>query len=172
MSWLLNLYPPRWRRRYGEEFRTLLGAQPFSIGTTIDVISGAIDAWIYPQMMAVAQTAPAAEGGEKMLAKTLRFRCAGYGPEVTRVDQWKGLAVMLGVTIVLTLGWMSLHVRSDDNPYVDSFSLMPFLIGLLLSMRYTNLKGRSALTQAVFIGGSIAMLTVLFGLVGWITARM
>lgn len=107
-----------------------------------------------------------------MLAKTMRFRCAGYGPEVTRTDQWKSLAVTLGVTLVLTLLWMWLHVTSDDNPYVDAFSLMPFLIGLLLSMRYTNLKGRPALTQTVFIGGSIAMLTVLFTIVGWITTRI
>jgi hypothetical protein len=172
MTWLLNLYPRRWRRRYGEEFRALLGAQPFSIGAMIDVISGAIDAWIYPQMMVAVQTVAAAEGEQNMLAKTMRFRCAGYGPEVTRADQWKSLAVMVGVTIVLSLGWMWLHVRSGDNPYVDSFSLMPFLIGLLLSMRYTNLKARSAQTQAVFIAGSIMMLTLLFALVGWITARM
>jgi hypothetical protein len=172
MTWLLKLYPPRWRRRYGEELRSLVGAQHFSVGNTIDVISGAIDAWINPQIMTVVQPAPAAEGEETMLAKTMRFRCAGYGPEITKRDQRKSAAVMLGATVGLSLGWMWLHVRTHGDSYVDSFSLMPLLAALLLSMRYTYLKGRSGPAQAIFIVGTIAMLTLLFGLVGWITAHM
>jgi hypothetical protein len=169
MTWLLKLYPPRWRRRYGEEFRALVGAQRFSIGNMIDVISGAIDAWINPQVMTVVPPARAAEGEETM-ARTLGFRCAGYGPEITKADQWKSAAVMLGATAVLSLGWMWLHVRTHDNPYVDAFSLMPLFVAMLLSMRYTYLKGRSGPAQAIFIAGTIAMLTALFGLVGWITS--
>ena len=107
-----------------------------------------------------------------MLARAMNFRCAGYGPQITREDQWKSAAVMLGATVVLTFAWVWLHIRTGDDPYVDSFSLMPMLAALLLSMRYTYLKGRSGPTQAIFIGGTIAMLTAVFGLAGWITARM
>lgn len=107
-----------------------------------------------------------------MPGRTMRLRCAGYGPEITKADRWKSAAVMLGATVVLTLGWMWLHFRTGDDPYVDLFSLMPLLAALLLSMRYTYLKGRSGATQAIFIVGTIAMLTLVFGLAGWITARM
>ena len=172
MTWLLKLYPPRWRRRYGEELRSLVSAQRFSIGNAIDLIAGAIDAWINPQMIAAMQSAPAAKGEEMRLARTMKLRCAGYGPDVTKADQWKSVAVMLGATVVLSLAWMWLHVRTHDDPYVDAFALMPLFAGLLLSMRHTYLKARSGASQAIFIGGTIAMLTLIFGLVGWITARM
>lgn len=171
MTWLLKLYPARWRRRYGEEFRTLIGAQRFSIANVVDVIAGAIDAWIDPQTMALAQTAPAEEG-ETMTGKTLKFRCAGYGPGMTKADQWKSTAVMLGGTLILTVAWMWLHFRTGDNPYVDSFAVMPFLAPLAASMRYTHLKGRPVLTQVIFIGSEILILALLFALVGWITARI
>lgn len=172
MMWLLKLYPPGWRRRYGHEFLELVGAQRFSIGMAIDVMAGAIDAWIHPQMSAVVRHAPAQQGEEKMLARMMKLRCAGYGPNVTASDQWKSAGVMLGLTVLLTLGWMWLHARAGDNPYLDALSLMPFLAALLASMRYTYLKGRSAATQAIFIGGNLALLTAFFLAMGWIAARL
>ena len=170
MTWLLKLYPPRWRRRYGEEMHALIGAQRFSIGNTIDLIAGAIDAWIHPQMIAGGQSAPAAEGEHTMLAKMMKLRCAGYGPNISKADQWKSAGVMLGTTLVLTAAWMWLRFRTDDNPYVDAFSAMPFFVGLMVSMRYTYLKTRSAAAQAIFIGGTLAVLILIFAVAGWINA--
>jgi hypothetical protein len=172
MTVLLKLYPPSWRRRYGEELGALIDAQPVSIGNTIDVISGAIDAWIHPQLIAIIQPATTAKGEKPMSAENLRFRCAGYQPHITRTDQRKSAATMLIATVVLSLGWMWLHVRTHGAPYVDAFSLMPFLAGWLLSMRYTYLKERSGPAQAIFMAGSIGILTLLFGLAGWITSRI
>jgi hypothetical protein len=171
MTWLLKLYPPRWRRRYGDEFRVLIGTQRFSIGNSIDLIAGAIDAWINPQF-ATALTPATVKGDESMQGKQMMLRCAGFGPEVTKADQWKSLAVTLGATVVLYAGWLWLHVRMRDNPYVDSFSLMPMLLGWMVSVRHTYLKGRSGPTQTIFIGGTIALMTLFFALIGWITARM
>jgi hypothetical protein len=170
--WLLRLYPPGWRRRYGEELADLISAQRFSIGTIIDVLAGAIDAWIDPQLAAPVRTTPAAEGGDNMFAKMMKLRCAGYGPDVTRADQWKSVGVMLGLTVVLSLAWMRLHMWLGDNPYVDSLSLMPFLAAFFISMRYTYLKGRSATTQAIFVVGNLALLTVFFLVAGWIAGRL
>jgi hypothetical protein len=171
MTWLLKLYPPRWRRRYGDEFRALVGTRRLSVGDSIDVISGAIDAWIHPQMNAAAQPL-AAKGEEKMREPDMRLRCAGYGPAITKADQWKSASLMLAMTLILTAAWVWLHVRTHDNAYVDAFSLMPLMSAWLLSMRYTYLKARSGLAQAIFIGGTLALLAVIFGLAGWITSRM
>jgi hypothetical protein len=170
MTWLLTLYPPSWRRRYGDELRELLAKQRFSLGNTIDLISGAIDAWINPQLMAAAQAAPAVEG-EKMFAKTMKFRCAGYGPEISKADQWKSVAVMLGITLFLTLGWLW-YAKTSDSPYVEAFSVMPFYIGWLVSLRYTYLKGRSFAAQATFILGSLALVTAIFAAAAWISSRI
>ena len=47
MKWLLKLYPPAWRRRYGEEFLVLLEAQSFSLIALIDIALGAFDAHLH-----------------------------------------------------------------------------------------------------------------------------
>jgi hypothetical protein len=39
--WLLRLYPPAWRRRYGEEFLALLEDVPFGRAIAIDVVRAA-----------------------------------------------------------------------------------------------------------------------------------
>jgi hypothetical protein len=67
---------------------------------------------------------------------------------------------------------MWLHARMGDNPYSDSLSLLPLIAALLFGMRYTYLKGRSGWTQAIFIGGNLALLTGFFLLVGWIASRL
>lgn len=44
MSRLIKLYPPEWRRRYGEELEEVAAASP-GWRTEFDLIRGAIDAW-------------------------------------------------------------------------------------------------------------------------------
>jgi hypothetical protein len=172
MTWLLKLYPPRWRRLYGEEFRALIGRQPFSIAAVADVIAGAVDAWTDPQTIPLTRTEAAAEKGEAMTVKTMKLRCAGYGPGVTKDDRRKSEAIMIGGSLLLTVIWLWLHIRLGDNPYVDSFSMMLFLAPYVASMRYTSLKGRSGRTQAICIAGTILVMTLIFGLTGWITTRI
>ncbi len=86
MTWLLKLYPPRWRRRYGQELTELMAAQPFSVGTAIDVIAGAIDAWVYPQLSTADRATPDTRGEAAMVAKMMQLKCAGYGPKITTAD--------------------------------------------------------------------------------------
>ena len=165
MTWLLALYPPRWRRRYGDELRELIGSQPFSLHAVIDLMAGAIDAWLEPQNIP-------GEKGVTMIGTMWKLGCAGSGARVTRADAWKSLAVMLGGTLLLTALWMTLHVRLGDRTYVDSFSAMAFLVPYLFSLHYTSLKGRSLRTQGIFIGGMILVLTLIFATAGWIASRI
>ncbi|HJQ40620.1 MAG TPA: hypothetical protein VKB93_26035 [Thermoanaerobaculia bacterium] len=166
MTWLLMLYPPRWRRRYGDELRALVGSQPFSLHTVIDLIAGAIDAWLEPQKIPM-QT----EGGT-MIRTMLKLGCAGSSQRVSREDAWKSAAVSLGGTLLLTAVWMAVHIRLGDRTYVDAFSAMAFLVPYLFSLRYTSLKGRSLRTQSIFIGGMILALTLILGTAGWVAARI
>jgi hypothetical protein len=50
MSTLLDLYPRAWRRRYEAEFRDLLEARPPSVRDRLDIVLGAIDARLHPQV--------------------------------------------------------------------------------------------------------------------------
>jgi hypothetical protein len=58
VKWLVWLYPPPWRRRYGDEFLALVEARGLSFGTALDLLGGAFDAWLHPDLGAV----PAAVG--------------------------------------------------------------------------------------------------------------
>jgi hypothetical protein len=46
----VHLYPARWQRRYGDEFLALLEHQPPSAQVWLDVVLGALDAWLRPQL--------------------------------------------------------------------------------------------------------------------------
>ena len=170
MTWLLALYPPRWRRRYGDELRALIGAQPFSFHAVIDLIAGAIDAWLEPQKIPLQSDGR--QEGVTMIGTMMKLGCGGSGVRVTREDAWKSAAVSLGGTLLLTALWMALHFRLGDRTYVDAFSAMAFLVPYLFSMRYTSLKGRSPRTQSIFIGGMILVLTLILGTAGWLASKI
>ena len=63
MRLLLALYPHRWRRRYGAEFGAVLDEQRSSPGLLLDVVLGAIDAHLDPQV---------AEDGEDPLRRRMK----------------------------------------------------------------------------------------------------
>jgi len=84
MTWLLALYPPRWRRRYGDELRALIGSQPFSLHAVIDLMAGAIDAWLEPQKIPVQSASAGSEEGVTMIGTMMKLGCAGSGERVTR----------------------------------------------------------------------------------------
>jgi hypothetical protein len=50
---LLRLYPAAWRARYGEEFAELLASRPPALRDRLDIIAGALDARLHPQVAAV-----------------------------------------------------------------------------------------------------------------------
>ena len=50
MSALLRLYPRSWRTRYEAEFLELLGARPLRITDRLDILLGALDAHLDPQV--------------------------------------------------------------------------------------------------------------------------
>ena len=50
MRWLLGLYPRGWRRRYGAELRTVLEAEPPTLRGVLDVLCGALDAHLHPDL--------------------------------------------------------------------------------------------------------------------------
>jgi hypothetical protein len=172
MTWLLKLYPPGWRRRYGQELGELMAAQPFSIGTAIDVIAGAIDAWINPQTSAATSTAQDSNGEATMLAKTMQLRCAGYGPKITTGDALKGAGVMLGGTLALLVVVWWARRQLGDHPYIESLLPMAFFLPLLLGLRYTSLKGRSAAVQWIFIGGLGVIVVAMLLLATWAAERL
>ena len=64
---LIRLYPRAWRDRYYEEFMALLVERPASVGDLFDVASGALDAWLRPQVSTKRRTVV----GERMRGSVL-----------------------------------------------------------------------------------------------------
>ena len=119
-TWWLKLYPSRWRRRYGEEFLTLIGPQRFSLGTALDIIGGAIDAWTEPQSHLSPRRTSNKEEETIMLAKTMRLRSAGYGAKVTMRDGLKGVAVTIGGTLLSVLLAIWMKRKGVHTSYVSA----------------------------------------------------
>jgi hypothetical protein len=171
MTWLLKLYPPRWRRRYGKEFVALIASQPFSFVTVLDIIGGAIDAWTQPQSHLADRAAAQSEGDTIMLAKLMRLRCAGHGTTPTTADAVKGAGVILAGTAlsVLVARWMQRH--SVDAVYTQTLMSSGWLIAFVVAMPYTTLKGWPGRTQAIFIAVLLMMVVSLVLGGAWINSR-
>ena len=152
MTWLIRLYPPAWRRRYGRELAELLANQPASYRTAVDLVAGAVDAWLNPQS-STAVTTTDAKGTEAMLPTMLKLRCAGYVPKVATSDQLKAAAVTIGGALALVLVYWWATARYGENEYLRSLMAVGWLVPVLFSQHYTDLKGRSARVQVVLIGG-------------------
>ena len=45
MNWLVRLYPPSWRKRYGDELEILVQDMPGRMGTALDLLVGAAIAY-------------------------------------------------------------------------------------------------------------------------------
>ena len=175
MTWLLRLYPPPWRRRYGGEVAELLADRRFSLRLAIDLIAGAIDVRLHPSVTLAAAVAaePHVEEKKTMLQRIARLDCgAAFGTEVTRADQWRATAAALTGTVVLSIAWMAAHVRIGDNAYVDSLSMLTVVVPWLYSLRYTYLKKRPGSVQTVFIASFSLLIAAMMLGAGWIASRL
>jgi hypothetical protein len=50
MNGLVRLYPRAWRERYRAELEDLLADRPPTVRDALDIVRGALDAWIHPQL--------------------------------------------------------------------------------------------------------------------------
>jgi hypothetical protein len=167
MTWLVRLYPPAWRRRYGRELADLIATQPASYGLAMDLIAGAVDAWLNPQSSTA--TAAADTGGGAMVSRMLQLRCAGHGP--TKADALKAAAVMLGGTLMTTMALTWAIWRYGKDPYLEALLSVSWLVMYLVSQHYTDYKGRPARVQAVLIGGPAVLVVAIVMASAWVNSR-
>ena len=159
-SMLIRLYPRAWRQRYGDEMRELLASRKPSLRTFTDLVAGAIDARLNPQLLPAASAATA-EGGSTMVKA---FRCAPAG--VTVRDQWHSAAWMVGGSFFLTAFGILLKMKIGPNALSDGLVYAAFPASLMLSSNGTYLKCYSQSARRVIsIGGAAAVI-----LIFWIAA--
>ena len=155
---LIRLYPRRWRQRYGEEMRELLGEQKLSFRTVADLVAGAIDARLNPTRI------PAVDAGQKTGVEQMvrAFRCAPEG--VTLTDQWRSAAWMIGGSLVLSLVGLAVKLQIGPNSFSEALMLAAFPASLMLSSECTYFKRYSPAARGVMaVGGAIFIILIIWG---------
>lgn len=152
MRLLLRLYPKAWRDLYGEEFAGILAAQRLSPRLLLDIIGGAVDARLQPQVRI--------NRGDVMTMKLLK-RCAVGGVQLSKKDELLGAAAMIGFSLLFAglYVWASYVYR--DNEMVDAFGIMAFPAAMIATMPFTYLKGQSRTARVVTVGGLLLFLAAI-----------
>lgn len=153
-SSLLLLYPRAWRERYGAEIEEMLTEQQVTLRTVLDLVAGAIDARLNPQLITPPQTGQL-EGGTTMLS---RLRCAPAGVSIQ--DQWRSAGWMVGGTLVLTMLSLGLLRLVGPNSFSEGLIYSAFPASLMLSSESTFLKcySRQARSIMSFAGAALVIL--------------
>jgi hypothetical protein len=159
MSRAVRLYPAAWRERYEREFAELLEARPRGLMDRVDIVRGALDAHLHPQVR--RDTDPTSEPSrpEQVLRVVRRL---GLGAIA-------GAAVWLAAFAVASAG----PIRYDgDGAYRDGASAGPLLI-LAAVLLAAALVGqlvwlpRAARLARLGAGGAIPFI-LLWGLAPWV----
>lgn len=140
---LLRLYPRAWRERYGEEFAEVVGDRDLSMQQTIDILAGAVDAWISPSVRARVRglaggTKP---GGDRMIEQ-LKMRCVTSTPRYTKKDALISAGVLIATSALLTTAGIMLDRQNYPVP-ADVLKSLAFPVALTVSMPFAILKGQS-----------------------------
>jgi hypothetical protein len=116
VSRIVRLYPAAWRERYEPEFAELLTTRPPGLLDRLDIVRGALDAHLHPQVLdrrEIQSPSPASEDNVR-LARRLGVGAVG------------GAALWIIAWMVAALG----PVRYDaDGAYRDGAAAAPFLLG-------------------------------------------
>lgn len=144
MKWLLVLYPPAWRRRYRSEMEAHLEGEPKTLRTAVDLVAGAIDAWLNPEMFSNGPE----QGEEKDMYATIRGElCAPTRAEARRSTAW-----MLGTSLFLTTIAVVLDKTLGDHIMIDALLFSAFFIALTVSAERLYLRPYSRTARGVLIG--------------------
>ena len=102
MNRLIALYPRNWQARYGDEFQSVLAARSLSTRERLDIVGGAVDAHLHPQV----------PGPERVRDRY------GLGPLA-------GFALLVGAVTLMANG----PVQSDEyGTYRDGSAALPVLV--------------------------------------------
>lgn len=151
MNWLLHLYPMRWRERYGEEFGSVLASQRASAGMVLDVLAGAIDAHLYPQ---IQNSKPIKE--EDTMTLLMLQRCSTGGPTLSPRDQRIASLFMILSALVMAVLYLALAKIYHSAPAVQAVGYSAFPALCLVYGEAAYLRKRPWLTQVFILLGGLS----------------
>lgn len=157
MSRLLALYPKAWRARYGEEFSDLLELRPPSLRDRLDIVVGAIDARVNPQV-------PGADDRERSVAGDRAARATAVAAGVlftiwgvigaTSMVPWDSGLEPTASPALMNLAWTS-------GAFGALFA--PVAFGIVIA-RYAHALGGAGILGAVLTPAGLIMSTLGMGM--------
>jgi hypothetical protein len=152
---LVRLYPPAWRDRYAEEFVAAVGSGPLHVQQIVDIVSGAIDAWLSSDVRrATVAAAGVRKGGRGM--DSYSFVCSDSKLRYTQRDAWIGAGVLILVVVVFSA--LDIAARRSGLPATgDILKTLAFPGAVALSMPLWLLKGQPWKAQVVVIGVTLGL---------------
>ena len=139
---LISLYPRAWRDRYGLEFQTLMSERPPTPRDRLDIVRGALDARLHPQLR---EASP--DGTPRQVRIGATVAVLGGGLWIAA-----GFA-FLGSSIIPELGY------KDSSSAVVIAMAGALVTGIAAFLVASSLPARSALTNAAIaiVLGALAM---------------
>ena len=123
---LLRLYPRAWRERYGDEFLATAGRAPLNLQQVIDIVSGAIDAWLSADVRNATRPFHAMSSGGRSMTLSSLIACELRSNRYTKRDSLIGAGVMIGASAALFDGRNRREARgladNSGHPARDGFS--------------------------------------------------
>ena len=155
---LLRLYPRAWRDRYGDEFLATIGDGALHVQQIIDIVAGAIDAWVSPSVRRQARSGSTVHPSEgDPMTTSLKTICGSRSLRYTKRDALIGAGVMIVGSLAMAVAGVLLKLRGYAA-IGEALVANGFMVPFVLSWPFWLLKGQSRRAQAVLIGGLIAFL--------------
>jgi hypothetical protein len=130
---LLRLYPSRWRQRYEEEVGALVNDDPLSLGAILDLLRGAFDAHIHPELGAPSLVGSTGSGQVPLAPPSPSSPVAGL------------LRVFLGLIALFVIGVGLLYAYRSQTPAVPSVALAQVLSDIQAGrVRAVDIEGNQA----------------------------
>jgi hypothetical protein len=163
---LLRLYPRAWRERYGEEFLATIGPDALGPQQVVDMVSGAIDAWLSADVRrAITPASVARTGGGLMIVRAL-VACDRKRARYTTRDGLIGAGVMVGTNVILVM--VGIAAKRGGWPATgEALVNLSFSVSFMLSMPFWLMKGQPWKAQGVLLGVTLMLLA----LAGYLAGR-
>ena len=157
---LLRLYPRAWRDRYGEEFVAMLGPRSLNAQQVMDIVFGAVDAWLSADVRHASHALGSVPSGEHRMTLRSMMVCDQSKLRMTTRDGLIGAAVMLAGSAAGSFLGMAAR-RAGWELTADVLLSLAFMGSLTLSMPFWLTKGQPWKAQIVLIGGLLTFLTII-----------
>jgi hypothetical protein len=159
MTWLLRLYPASWRARYGEEFALVLQGQRVSLGLLLDVIGGAVDAHLHPQVLASNSNRnpdlnPNLKQGETMTL-AMFARCAAGGPKLSPEERRFASTLAIVSALAMASLYLVLTKIFRQAPAVQAVIYTSVIFTSSIQTQMAYLRNRSRAAQALILGAEL-----------------